>query len=336
MTAAENDYGYPPLPGFDKRNRALVYAMWDAGWTGRRTSKGHWLALAPDGTTKITVPSKDGNNRGFANAHAQFMRWVKAHATPEIQEVWDAALETDDPLLKDVLAESIVRKQTRQIVSDQMERKHKEFIEAMKNDPRVEIVPLVRPWMARKQPGKRGGVLYASEAVLERVWPTGETDYACAFEGCEYTGDNPRGVAAHYGKAHTLKGESEPAGQDGAQVIDPTYTEPTTTRDYRPTERLVTTLGDLLESLRGMDIQEMAVAILTWMHDRPDIDHEPRTLIPLTDRQVLDRIRLLVGQPDQTDTIERLTRERDEATARLLKVETDIAALRDILDGVGK
>lgn len=103
MSAEPLPSRYPNLPGFDKRNRELVYAMIDAGWTGRITSKRHFMGKAPDGKTQITVPSKDGNNRGFANAHAQFMRWVKEHVTPEINEVWDAALETDDPILKDIL-----------------------------------------------------------------------------------------------------------------------------------------------------------------------------------------------------------------------------------------
>lgn len=190
--------------------------------------------------------------------------------------------------------------------------------------------------MARKQPGRNGGVLYESEAVLERVWPTGETDYQCAFTGCDYTNENPRGVAAHYGKAHTLKGESEPAGQDGPHVIDPTYTEPTTTRDYRPTQRLVDALASFLSEHSWDNVDDLAVLMLEWAHYRDDIEHTERPLAPLTDADILNKIRMLVGQPDQSEKIAQITRERDELAATLVRVERDLATLRELLEGVGK
>lgn len=327
---------YPTLPGFDKRNRELVYAMCDAGWTGRITGNGHWLAKAPDAATKITVPSKDNAGRGLKNAHAMFMRWMKDHATPEMQQVWDAAVEEDDPLIKDIIAESLVKKQATHITQERAEREYREAVEHVRKSIKegtIVVEPLVRPWMARKQPGKNGGVLYASEAVLERIWPTGETDYQCAFAGCEYVNENPRGVAAHYGKAHTLKGEAEPAGQDGPHVIDPTYTEPTTTRDYRPTQRLVDTLMDVLNDILNetADMEETAIRLLTWMHDRPDIEHTERPLVPLTDADILNKIRMLVGLPDQSAKIEQLELGLIQARSEITRLKEEKAALRELL-----
>lgn len=297
MSAQPNESRYPALPGFAKENRTLVYAMVDAGWTGRMTSKGHFLAKAPDGKKQITVPAKNGNNRGLANAKAAFTRWLKDTLPPEVQEVDRAAAE---------------------------------FLQESREAAGPTVVE-TRPWLARKSPGKDGGFLYPSKAVLERHWSDGTTDYVCSE--CEYESKSPRSVAAHYGGVHS-EGRSE---QNPPTVIDPTYTEPVHS-GYRPTERMVDTLMSVLNDILNdtADMRETAVRLLTWMNDRPDIDHEPRPVVPLSDRQTLDKIRLLVGQPDQTETIERLTRERDEANARLVKVERDLSGLRDLIEGIGR
>jgi hypothetical protein len=337
--------GYPNLPGFDKENRTLVYAMYDAGWTGRRTSKGHFLMKAPDGKQQITVQAKNGNNRGLKNANAQFMRWVRDHMTVEENDLFDKAREESDPLVKDVLAESLVRKQATRVMHERDERIHTEIREAIRRGSIV-VEPLVRPWLARKHSGKEGGTRYESQTTMERVWPAGEVDYVCAFEGCDWDSSSPRSVAMHYGQQHTRKGESEPAG-DGPHHLDPEYTEPVSSREYRPTERLVealiAALDDAIEN--GEDRADVARRILTWFHDRPDIDHESRPLVPLTDKDVLNRIRVLVGtpDPDQTERIDVLTAEliqaraeRDEANAHLAKVQRDLNDIRELMGEVGR
>jgi hypothetical protein len=144
----------------------------------------------------------------------------------------------------------------------------------------------------------------------------------------------------------------EPASQDGPLHIDPAYTEPVTTRDYRPTERLVTALMDVITGLEGLTADEMAIRILTWFHERPDIEHESRPLEPLSDKQILNKIRMLVGvpDPDQTATIDALgdamkivaaerddaIRQRDEANAHLVKVQQDLDSIKELMEGVGR
>lgn len=324
-------HGYPDLPGFDKENRELVYAMCDAGWTGRVTKKNHWLGRAPDSTTTITVPSKNGNNRGLKNAHATFMRWMRAQLSPELVELWDKAKEETDPELKDIIAESVVKKHATEIMHARDERVHKQIIDAITNGDII-VEPLVRPYLARKHSGKEGGTRYESQTTLERVWPDGYTDYACALDGCHYSSEKPRSVAMHYGQEHTRKGETEPAGE-GAHVIDPEYTEPVTSRDYRPTERMVDTLMSVLDDILNdtADMRETAVRLLTWMHDRPDIDHEPRPLIPLTDKDILNKIRMLVGQPDQSEEIAMLKAENLNLANEIVRLKDERAALRDLL-----
>lgn len=318
----------PPLAGFDKECRSLVYAMLEAGWTGRITSKRHWFGKSPDGKATITVPSKYGQNRGLANAEAQFMRWIKEQTgtlpdgTPIIE-----ARNTGNPVVDGIIREGVVRKAVERIVTP------------------VPAVTLT-PWLARRNAKQGGGIRYESEAVLERTWPDGKVDYICALPDCGYESDKPRSVASHYGGAHTSNGETEPAG-NGPLHVDPEYTEPVTTREYRPTERLVealiAALDDALEN--GENRADVARRILTWFHDRPDIDHEPRPLVPLTDKDVLNRIRVLVGtpDPDQTERIDVLTAEliqaraeRDEANAHLAKVQRDLNDIRELMGEVGR
>ena len=332
-TAALSNLHYPTLGGFDKRNRELVYAMCDAGWTGRRTSKGHWLAMAPDKTTKITVPAKDTAGRGLKNAQAQFMRWMREHMTDEERDLFDKAKAEDDPLVKDVLADSLIRKQATRVMHERDERIDA-TIRTLIDEGTIVIEPLIRPWLARKHAGRDGGTLYESETTLERVWPDGRTDYQCAFPRCGWTADKPRSVAMHYGQEHTRKGNVQPASQDGPHHIDPTYTEPLTSREYRPTERLVMAAAEAIRAL--MDDEEatpesIARCFLEWAHDRPDIEHEPRPLVPLTDKDILNRIRVLVGQPDQSEEIAALQEENMNLANEVARLKDEKAALRDLL-----
>lgn len=336
---------YPDLPGFDKENRSLIFAMVEAGWRGRITSKGHWMGRAPDGKQQITVPSKQGNNRGLKNASAQFAKWLRAQMPPEEQALYDTALTEQDPMIKDVIAEGLVRKQTTRLIQEGAQREVEEAYDRMRELLGMREEPITRPWLARKQPGPNGGQRYESQAVLERVWPDGRIDYGCALDGCPYSSENPVSVARHYGAAHTRKG-TQPA-ETGPVHPDPAYTEPQSTRDYRPTQRLVDALADWIDTtdLSSISPQELAVLFLTWAHERPDIEHETRPLVPLSDRQTLDRIRMLVGvpDPDQTEQIESLTgeliearRQRDEANAHLVRVQRDLDALSDMVKGIGR
>lgn len=317
MTAALAEARFPDLRGFDKENRELVYAMIDSGWTGRITSKNHWLGRSPDGKATVTVPSKNGNNRGLKNATAQFMKWVRDNATPEERDLYAAADGATDPVVREVIIETLSSKQAHRMVA-----------ESIKEPTLVEQ----RPWLARKQPGRNGGVMYESEAVVERLWSDGTTDYACST-GCGYVAESARSVATHYGKAHTAKGETPPASQDGPHHVAPDYTEPLTSR-YTPTDRMVATLMGVLNDILNetADMRETAIRLLTWIHERPDLEpREERERQPLTDTDILNRIRVLVGQPDLSNQIDALKAANDELAAEVTRLKEERAALRDLL-----
>lgn len=256
------------IRGFDDKAMDLVRLLVDYGWTGRVTSKGHWLGKAPDGKTTITVPSKmDNASRAEANAKAVFKKWVK-DTYPDVAEALDRVEDEDDPIVQDIL-EGRAKKRVTKIANEALiEQQVKQFEAAMHA---VEW-PVRTPWLAHKASNKDGGVRYESEAVIQRTWNNGDVDYECAFEGCGYSNKNPRSVAVHYGRSHTMKGEALPAAQDKGLVVDPEYTEPIMERNYKPTDRLILALAAVLEKLNGHGTdREKAEEILRWFHDRPDL-----------------------------------------------------------------
>ena len=340
------------LPGFDAKANGLIELLTDYDWTGRVTSKGHWLGKAPDGKTTITVPSKmDNPSRAEANAKATFKRWVR-DAFPDIATALDAAGDEDDPILHEViLLEGAHRKVTEvaieQIVKSQ-ERDIKELLGAID-------WPVRTPWIAHKASNSKGGVRYESEAVLQRLWENGDVDFECAFEGpqgaCGYHSDNPRGVAVHYGKAHTMKGQVEPAAQDKGLTVDPSYTEPLLSRDYNPTGRLVTALWRCSRAAEwawhrsGEGRRDSALDAL-----RPDIEHTERAQRaevgcghPVRDQEarrtghgggLWRAVRAELGQAESER--DAAVAQRDAANAQLVRVERDLNSLKELLEGIGK
>lgn len=347
----------PSLTGFDKRARQMIDLALQRGWTGRMTSKGHFLAKAPDGKTTITIPSKmDSKARGAANAMSIFKRWMREQGTPQAAALMDLAVEGLDSIRYDDGDLIAVGNMDDLIAVDILTgaAKKKMALEAPtpKGTPVERTVLTEKPWLARKSPNKHGGTLYESAAVTERTYSDGTVDYACSTR-CGYESDNARSVAAHYGKAHTIKGEGTPADEAVKNTVPGVdYTEPDTTR-YKPTERLVHALAAFLADLpdlSAMSADDLAVAFLTWANDRPDLDGiEKQPPRPLTDTEIVARIRTLVGQPlaielDRTrdalasalERVEALTAERNEIAARMVSVERDLDAMRDLMNAIGR
>jgi hypothetical protein len=325
------------IPGFDDKAMGLIELLSDYDWTGRVTSKGHWLGKSPDGKTSITIPSKmDNPSRAEKNAKATFKRWVREQY-PDIAVALDAADNEDDPMIQDILMGKAHRQVAELAVTQAAKHFEKELSNAMME------WPVRTPWLAHKASNTKGGVRYESEAVVQRTWNNGDVDYECAFPECGYTNTNPRSVGVHYGRQHTMKGETPPATQDGPKIIDPAYTEPLLQRDYKPTDRLITALAAVLEKLNGHGTpSEMAEEILRWFHDRPDIEHVSRPDVQLTDADILFRIRRLVAPTLEGDLtqaraeLETVKVERDLAIAQLAKVSRDLESIKELIGEVGR
>jgi hypothetical protein len=280
----------------------------------------------------------DNPSRAEANARATFKRWVREQF-PDVAEQLDKAGDEEDPIIQDILlgkAKKAVGDLAVEQAQKHVQRDIKEAMDAVD-------WPVITPWLAHKGHGKDGGTRYESEAVLQLLHRNGDVSFACAKEGCDYASDNPRGVAVHYGKTHTAKGEVPPASQDNGLTVDPEYTEPILQRDYRPTDRLIAALAAVLAKLNGHGTdQEKAEEILRWFHERPALEPTTRPDVPLTDADILFRIRRLVSpgvqealQSAQTD-LEAVKIERDLALAQLAKVSRDLEGIKDLLGEVGR
>lgn len=305
------------LAGLDREARNLVVEMTTYGWAFRRTSKGHLLGTGPDGST-MTIPAKmSAPNRTKQNTQAAWQRWLREHTTERIRQEAGAMLTTarasaeaavaGDDIASSVLAGAAL--------------KHSEKVVREERD-RNPIIVSRHPWMARKGGNRRtgSGRMYESQAVVEREWSDGTKDYECAFEGCAWNHPDPVSVARHYGRSH---GAEHPASVDHPPVVEVPVYEETGRRRYQPTERLVAVLAEYLAESGATDPMGMAYAALQWAHDRPDLEDVLRPeREPLTDTQIVERVRALVGQPFATQ-VEALTRQVASLTEELAVLQAE-------------
>lgn len=174
-----------------------------------------------------------------------------------------------------------------------------------------------RPWKATRSGGK-----YDSKAVLEQVLDGEVVAYLCAeCRGFESL-DDPHSVAAHYRRAHRLG--------KGTDTKNPVTER---NADYHPTQRLIDALTNYLNEHEDEDV---VLAALTWMSTRPDLPvPEPRE--PLTDAQILAKIRALVGtgpSVEEYDGVVAELREAEEAleAARQREIDLNIAFMEVVAD----
>lgn len=185
------------------------------------------------------------------------------------------------------------------------------------------------PWMA-----SRGATLYESKAVVEVrdgdevVW------YECPT--CSHREDNPRSAAAHYRRAHRVG-----LGRDNQNPSSAVNT------DYRPSLRLLEALAEFLAAGDWVTPEDAALSALVWFHERPDLgDPEFRHFPAMTDTQIVQRIRTLVGTGVTEEEMEDLREkvewwkrqqditatQRDEATEEVARlVEANAALEREMV-----
>lgn len=186
----------------------------------------------------------------------------------------------------------------------------------------VEVVS--RPWMATRA----GRFKYPSKAVMEQVLVAADgseevVGYACST--CGWGGDgpdvSPHSVASHYRRAHRLGKGRQPQ-------------EPTTgvREDYDPSERLIRALQEYLDAnipphlMTGDVMREVAIYALRWAKTRPDLP-EPEPHGPLTDEQIVERIRRLVGGGVSAEEHEALVEHVQEIEDHLLAAEGEVESL---------
>lgn len=174
------------------------------------------------------------------------------------------------------------------------------------------------PWIASR--GARRG--YESKAVVEVRAGDEVVGYECADCGKEF--DDPHTTASHYRRAHSFR--------KGRAEQNPTIEAP---EDYHPSSRLLEALTNFLADTwgDGVTAEDMAYAALVWMRTRPDLP-EPQPREPLTDAQVLDRIRRLVGAEDQTEEVDVLTRDLEASEEQIVTLTRTLAEVQERADRI--
>lgn len=179
---------------------------------------------------------------------------------------------------------------------------------ALASESTVAPVEERRPWTARRG-GRR---TYESKAVVEVLVDGVPVAYECSR--CDTVAEDPHFVAAHYRRAHRFR--------KGREEQNPDIPAPS---EYHPSARLIEALASFLSEGSWDNTDELAVLALTWMNTRPDLP-PPGPLVPLTDAQIVERIRRLVGADEHLEEVETLTEEVDRLEARVADLEGFLAA----------
>lgn len=288
--------------GFHKDAKEIIASLEDAGVVFRLSSKGHAIGQAPYGLGSTSVPRKF-TGRGRANCQAQADRMLKRIKDHEAAFAptphWDPEPEPVPTL-----------------------------------GPPEPVVTMERPWMARQGATADKGRHYASRAVVERRWSDGSTDYVCAKPGCGYTNAKPHSVRSHWARSkdHVDLG-TRVAKARGPLEIGPAY-EP----HHRPTPDRVAAILALLAQRPNvgtdLPLDELVAEILSADMERDPLYERGALGVvpagPMTDEQILDAIRGLVGGTTQAE-VEDLRRQLSDAHEAVARLTEERQALRELL-----
>lgn len=348
-------------------SRGLVALATELGWLLRQKSNGGVVIAAPNNPsiTMEIAPVRQFNEAKLRTMARKVMRYgdpmklAVLHAANDKDTVgYDSANNGLHKLLQEL------NRTGGKIVVEQPEppapvapAPKPVKAEPVKAEP---VILAVGQWLARKNSlSSGGGRVYQSHAVLERNWSDGSTDYLCAWPDCDYSAATPYSVSTHYGrsKSHSLTGTQTP-------LLEVPVYEPSGIRHGASTEARARRLArELLaaQAALGTDwswdgpgqVEALALAVVRARDEGKD-DHELPG--PLSNEQVLERIRRLVDdgsylvaleqQQQQKDEIEALHRDLEEslgaqqaeanarvqAEARAVEAEDNWTALRELIN----
>lgn len=191
-------------------------------------------------------------------------------------------------------------------------------------DPAAERVPhvvKVKPWMAKHSISGSQARTYESKAVLERKWSDGSADYQCSL--CDYTNAEARSVSAHYGKSHPEQ-PATPAYEE--VMVNPGAHWTPTERQQGRIRRLANEMQAASEALGGeMTAYECAQWIVQHRDEARD-KHLEDEGTPLTNDQVVARIRSLVDGGVYADLLARLDEVQMQCAAQVAQARADTEA----------
>lgn len=214
-----------------------------------------------------------------------------------------------------------------------------------------------RPALMHYNLTQKGGQSYPSKTTVERRWSDGAVDYVCAVSTCGEVSTNRRAFGGPHWAMHVRKGEAQPVDMEEARkslVDDPSYTETAWTRKQSLREKRKAELTEMLKAinLAKVSVEDLAEQIMEFFGS-DFVGTGGNHGEPLTDEQVLDRIRALVDRGTYAKQEEVLTSQRKEiedligyaeqretellqkvleAEQRAVAVETQFDALRDLIN----
>ena len=353
--------------GFNSEARKTMRGAIAAGWKLVVTNRGHCTMVAPPPNEHITINVSQRKSDGPVR---QIREKITRYGNPLLMEGVDSGKE---------IAKRI--EQTERLVEQTRERpapKPKASVtteditkgtpfndgEFFDDEPKVKYEApteqdraartIVRsgPMVARR--GRRRG--YESQVAIEREWSDGTIEYVCNVPDCTsgpdggpYVTENRLAMGPHR-KVHVNLGQVEKIEDPRALTIEVPDHEPAYTKEYAPRdERLRSLASVLLEKIisLGPDLTDhekaeaLAQAALEWGHTRTDGGLGRGEREPLSDAELLARIRgmldngMYARQADEIAT-QRAAREAAEARAEAAvaeaqKVKDDINGLLDLL-----
>lgn len=266
---------------------------------------------APTGSKRITLGPRSQNENYNA-----IVRTIDKYASPFAQPLEDVI---SDP-------EKVNRKAKNITTAEQM-AKAREEAHAVKT--------LVKEGPMISKGGSLGG--YTSDIATQREYSDGSMEYACIR--CGFVSSTPRGAGSHWGK-HVREDERNRGGHKGVEV-------PVQRPDYQPTEERLASLAEAIAAAlkEGIDwtdpkeaARQLALTALTWDHDRR-VDAEPGIREPLSDTEVLNRIRGLVDNglyETQNNQINEMAAELETLRVEYTQTQQELISLHREVDAAAE
>lgn len=268
--------------------------------------------LSPVGNKTITLSASNKNI-----PIQQHIKTITKYANP--------LLALDEEMSDEIIAEAARRGAAQQITAPVKRAQINEPVvepvieQVVKTVVEAEDAPLrlVSEGPMISKGGSLGG--YTSNIATKREWSDGSVDYQCTR--CDFEGMAPRSMASHWGK-HVREDERNRGGHKGVEVEVEGH-------EYTPTPERWDSLAEALKTAMEMGLdwsdldgaaKHLALSALKWDNDRRK-RNEPGIREPLTDTELLDKIRGLVdnglyaSQRDRIDALEEQVAAMESAVA---------------------
>jgi len=343
--------------------RSLLWIGYYCGWRVDRGPGGFVIMTSADGQ-RIEIPNKDTINM---NAFRQRARKIFRHriinlpVTAMVQQVIDRTKIDQGHaqmllrLASEVNAVGITEAQSQpeSVPPAESGGSESEPAPVVTGKHRKRRILKEEPWSAHSGNTVDGvSTTYPSDAVMERTWNDGTTDYACRWDDCPYTNESPHSTARHNASHKRGLGKQPQADPDG---VDPSYVPAKKARIRRLRSEINGALA--AAAAQGIDftVVDQAEWVATWIIDHrviplhPSSEEEAPT--ELTPEEALDKIATIADRGrntilrEQIDTLngqvdgfmerlEEVAAAQAAAEARAKRAESNLRTYRELINDI--